>query len=446
MKFFTAALALSSTLFAPVSGQEKCEGYQAADVVTMIDLFQSVVVTNTLHEKDGEIRYNNVGTYNNNVLDLVVTITSGDYTDIEQVWIDKKKGTPDELNGRQEGSKFGNINLQTTEGNPKSGEGNFRFCFVNEGENDAVTLDEFSWTIYDTDERSSGIKEKMIMDLSQAELYQLVDNSEIVVQCEDGSTPPCQNSRTVFESTVAGKLSDNPSDPNDLTDLQKKRSVSFTFQDTSCWEFTYDHFCPKDQPEWEGTPGCGKYTGGNFLFSGSSKEIRVEGKCETTPPVTSETPAPTMAPPACPEDVRLLKINGVTDIDLGVAVRVVSQDTSTVTVRLTNSLPVSVDSIFYNYQENPFNEKCYEKENVGSGETYEDITIQCLESKPYADFEICIADNGGALVDDDNAEISKCCEHDLPPNTPAVCYKILVECQTSCAETVGRRALRGVAV
>merc|ERR1712238_576789 len=99
-----------------------------------------------------------------------------------------------------------------------------------------------------------------------------------------------------------GILTDNPTDPNNMTDQQKSRSIAFQFTDTDCFEFTYDHYCPSEQIDG-GTP-CEGYTGGNFLFGGSASEIITDGECVVTPtlaptvaPTTKEpTETPTLAP------------------------------------------------------------------------------------------------------------------------------------------------------
>merc|ERR1711865_808276 len=169
-------------------------------------------------------------------------------------------------------------------------------------------------------------------------------------------------------------------DPNAMTDLQKKRSITFTFTDTDCWVFSYDHYCPGEQEDTERSYYCKSYTGGNFLFSGDSQEIHQDGECvvppsppptdpPTNPPTTgTPTDEPTAAPttsapttlsptikavtrppiitnggdddddlvfqPTCPDDVKLIATRGSKDIDLERVVRIVSQDTSTVQVAL----------------------------------------------------------------------------------------------------------------
>ena len=192
------------------------------------------------------------------------------------------------MNGKKPDSTFANINLQTVLGKPKSGEGNFKFCFYDKGTEELTKVDTFRWTVFDTDERGGGIKEKMLMDVSQAVSFQLwpdTTRSEINTICEDGSSLPCNSGvRTIFHSSTVGSGKDNPTDPNMMTDQQKSRSVTFTFTDTDCWEFTYDHYCPSEQLDYVGQDTvCKSYSGGNFLFSGDSSEIINEGECVVSP-------------------------------------------------------------------------------------------------------------------------------------------------------------------
>jgi len=504
MKLFAAALALSSALMAPAHGlSPDCDG-DPPEYITKIDFYESTVDVNTLHEDGGELRYGNIGKFMEQDLDLKIVITGGDYTDIEQVWIDRKKGPsgvgdPNELNGKNE--KFGKINLQTVKNKPKSGEAQLKFCFVQAGTDTEVTVEQFSFTTYDTDERGVngnkiGIKEKLIVDTSQAAFFQLgtdeVD-TELVLTCGNdpdpitGPNPHCpDNVLSTFTSTTKGPGSDNPTDPDNLTDKQISRSIMFTFKDTACWEFTYDHYCPADQDGWTGNRNdCAYYTGGNFLFAGASEQF---GACPTepptvapptdeptpeptpTPPTDEPTPEPTPTPPTdeptpsrppqttaptpsipgdCPQDIVVIDTDGVTEFPKRGAVKIISQDTSTVTVELYNAWTSEqevIDSIFYNYRINQFDEKCYEKEFLIGNENYDTITIQCLHMEPYAKLDICVADGcTNSLSSEDNAEIPKCCHDDeLPPDTQVVCYKLVIQCKTLCPEAEERRALRGV--
>jgi len=414
--------------------------------VTSLDFFNSVVRNNTLHLEGGELRYEDIGVVRDRAVDLVVTVASGDYTDTAAVW-DARNRDVDLMNGKN--GDFANINLQTVEGKPKSGEGNFKFCFRDKETDDVVKIDRFSFTVFDNDIRSGGIEEKMLMNAVQAQSFQLwpnIEDSEVKISCEDGSSVPCDAGvRTIFHSSTTGILSDNPTDPSNMTDQQKSRSIAFQFTDTDCFEFTYDHYCPSEQID-DGGDGtsCDGYTGGNFLFSGDSN---TDGECVLPPP-----PAPTeapVAPPTCPDDVKLILQRGITPFpEDSTAVKIVSQDISTVTVKLEQAWTSTViDSIYYEYKEDLFDSKCYEEVSVERDVTYATITIQCNVLTPTAHLHICVADDITKeflqLMDD--AIIPKCCHSTTPEDTPVVCYTIQINCETECVEatTSRRNLLRG---
>uniref|UniRef100_A0A6V0CXB9 DUF7633 domain-containing protein n=1 Tax=Pseudo-nitzschia australis TaxID=44445 RepID=A0A6V0CXB9_9STRA len=502
-----AALALWSTptfLGAVVvaTAEEDCPGgVYDKDTTTKLDTMGSNVTTNTLHVPGGELRYEDIGIVRDRPVSLVVTISDGDYTDIEQVWIDNGKDK-NKMNGKTLGDQFAKINLQTVKKKPRSGEGNFRMCFVDKETNEPTKIEEFTWVVFDLDERGKDtpgkpvIKEKLIMDAAQAQRFELWPNqsdSEIKLSCEGGSQVlPCsQGVRTIFHSSAFGGSSDNPRDKNAVTDLQKSRSVTFTFANTDCWEFTYDHYCPVEQDGYDGPSKkkyCNKYTGGFFQFSADAEEVTNKGEClnltssatgspsaspSVSPPTTSPsktttsltgspTAEPSTASPTskasgapttnptgedqalslCPQDITLIKQKGLTDFPINEAITFVKQDTSTVTVELNQAWTStsSVDSIFYSFRRDKFSEVCYEAQNVGNNAVYDTIEIQCEVLSPHATLEICVADDAshGVLVpgkDNDDATIPKCCHADAaatPTTAPVVCYVVEIACATLC--------------
>ena len=162
--------------------------------------------------------------------------------------------------------------------------------------------------------------------------------------------------------------------------------------------------------------------------------------------------SPTLLPPSCPEDVTIINTDGITEIDAGQAVRILEQDTTSVTVRLYQgwtSSSSTVDRIYYSYRHSSFSQKCHVANDVIGSVDYEDITIQCYHTKAFALLEICVVDSGGALDPaGDNAEIAQCCYPDSPEETPAACYRFVVTCDSVCADTDAvekeRRILRGI--
>eukprot|EP00534_Pseudo-nitzschia_fraudulenta_P008516 CAMPEP_0201149222 /NCGR_PEP_ID=MMETSP0851-20130426/10575_1 /ASSEMBLY_ACC=CAM_ASM_000631 /TAXON_ID=183588 /ORGANISM="Pseudo-nitzschia fraudulenta, Strain WWA7" /LENGTH=765 /DNA_ID=CAMNT_0047425587 /DNA_START=1226 /DNA_END=3520 /DNA_ORIENTATION=+ len=139
--------------------------------------------------------------------------------------------------------------------------------------------------VFDIDNRNSaiGIHEKMTIDTQQASGYSLypnIDQTEVSLSCEnDGSAPPCDGGvRTVFAGTTIGNGQDNPTSPENLTEQQKRRSVVFTFTNTSCWTMEYHAYCP-----FEPEQNCRWYGASKFLFSGTASQIVEEGVTDCTP-------------------------------------------------------------------------------------------------------------------------------------------------------------------
>jgi len=143
--------------------------------------------------------------------------------------------------------------------------------------------------------------------------------------------------------------------------------------------------------------------------------------------------------PDCPEDVTVLEHSGVTDLPDG-SVRIVSQDSSTVTVQLVQAYTDSssaISSWYYQYQQGTFSDKCYGDTDV-EGESIEEITIQCFHENQIALLEFWIADDisNGVLVEGDNAVIPECCHPSDPEGTPVTKYVIKIRCETACPEVV----------
>jgi len=498
--------------------EELCPG--KTRVETEFDLGNAVVTNNTLHIPGGKLEYDNVGTVRGKEVNLVVTVYEGEYITNEDSAL-LKNGKGSDENGNWGEGMFGNINLLTVYDHPKSGEASFEFCFHDKEDGNLVTVDSFQWSVYDLDERmdcKNCIKEKFIFDTRQAVDYVMTNDTEVQVFCESytlwphksvDADPPSPHTncppgdRLVFHSSTEGVRSDNPTNKDEMTRQQLRRSVQFTFKDTSCFHFTYNHYCPPEEVG-NGTP-CGWYGSGNFLFAGSAAQLIEEGECITSAPTTSPVPtknptvspttssptlsptkdptvSPTVSPTAkpfsetttppvspteapittlppksvCEKDLKLTKLEGEKEIDLSRVVNIVSQDESTVTVSLTEGWvdanlvgSSGIDQIFYNYKTNLFDQKCFEETEVLPGTTFAtNIEIKCLISVPYAFLELCLVDDlsHGCLTSGDDATIPKCCEPEVPPEKPTVCYTISIKCVTECVEeglASTRRGLRG---
>merc|ERR1712232_514618 len=176
----------------------------------------------------------------------------------------------------------------------------------------------------------------------------------------------------------------------------------------------------------------------------------------TAPPTTSPTGTPTGEPTApfhefgddddtddnyfCPEDITVLKHEGITTYPDG-ALTIISQDTTSVTVRLTQTLTDSnstIDNIFYQYKPNHFDSTCLEEDDVEGGEFVE-VTIECTVNTEIAMFEFWVIDDisKDVLSEGDDAVIPKCCHPEgVPPETPTTKYLIEIKCTTECPEVI----------
>merc|ERR1712199_118895 len=134
----------------------------------------------------------------------------------------------------------------------------------------------------------------------------------------------------------------------------------------------------------------------------------------------------------CPEDVLLLTKEGVTEF-LDDSVVVVSQDTTSVTIALQQmytSPEETLDHVFYQYQQDYFDTKCYEEKDVTGNQSIE-MTIQCSLTSQVALLEYWIADD---IVVEGDVDIPKCCHPDFPKETPVTKYVVEIKCVSSCPE------------
>jgi hypothetical protein len=216
-----------------------------------IDFADTELSTNTLHE-GGELKFDNVGTYLGNIIDLVVTVVPGTTYTIPK---------PDR-NGFS--GLFGQINVQNRPDDPlQNGVGGFDFCFQENGSGASVEIESFDFTVFDLDGRGDRGFEKFTIDPAQYVDFQLSGGqTEIDVQCETTTNPPpcLAGESVVFSSTTVGGGDDNPNDPNNLTPEQLNRSVLFTFREKSCFRASFSQLCK--------SVGCS--VGGNLIFAGSS--------------------------------------------------------------------------------------------------------------------------------------------------------------------------------
>jgi hypothetical protein len=124
---------------------------------------------------------------------------------------------------------------------------------------------------------------------------------------------------------------------------------------------------------------------------------------------------------------------------------IISQDTSTVTVKLEQArMSTSViNYIYYEYKEDLFNLKCYQEVDVDLNTTYDTIVIQCNVMSPEVYLQICVADDISKefLGLENDGTVPKCCHSTTPAETTIVCYTLEINCETGCAKTAAHRNL-----
>jgi len=165
-------------------------------------------------------------------------------------------------------------------------------------------------------------------------------------------------------------------------------------------------------------------------------ELTIIDEAQVEATLTEEQP--------CPEDVNVLKLNGVTEFPLNQnTVEIVSQDKDTVIVNLNQQWFESdagtdqfVDAIYYSWMPGHFKSECEEVTSVRKGDVYaKQLTIQCMKTSPVARLEICVVDDlqKGFLKPKDDAMIPKCCHPTVEDTGKAtVCYSMEINCETAC--------------
>jgi hypothetical protein len=196
-----------------------------------------------------ELRYENIGTFNGGVLDLVVT-TSSSYG-----------SSATNTNGKN--GKFGTINLR---GGVTA---DMTFTLVATGTSTPVELGELFFSMHDLDESFS---RKMIESVYASDFNGYVVDKGIEFLVEHDSA----DGRTRFTSNHHGLACDNPTDPETLGPItctyrdgektvdQRKRTFMLVFKKVSSFTLTFDVSCLGVH----GDTTC--ESGRNFLFSGSS--------------------------------------------------------------------------------------------------------------------------------------------------------------------------------
>mmetsp|Transcript_2413 Transcript_2413/g.2975 ORF Transcript_2413/g.2975 Transcript_2413/m.2975 type:complete len:562 (+) Transcript_2413:79-1764(+) len=301
-------LVILITLFTYVYASDSEDDCSAVPIE--LDFYDSEVILNNLggHGPDDseieEIRYSNVGTYDNEAFDMTIQIRNGDYMPANK-----------DLNGLN--GNFGIVNLLFGE------MVDLMFSFRHSTTDELITLPYFYFSFFDLDQGRENSREHFCINDNQYSSMHVIENIEVDIttastgcsEIDDDST----TGSTTLSSTSRGFGCDNPADPNSLGVVtceecssgctpdgrnseyfpidQRNRSVSFTFYDTSQFHFTYQ----VDDYTTDSTYGR------NLLFAGRSSlspcpDPTPEPTPQPTPfpsaprPSPSPIPSPTKAP------------------------------------------------------------------------------------------------------------------------------------------------------
>jgi len=195
------------------------------------------------------LRYYNIATAGGQAVDLVLT-TTGEYTakDVS-------------INGLvQRNSCFGVVNVKSKKDSENSVTVNFDLVYHQT--NTSVAFDHMYFTLFDLDESNNA-----------AESITFYDNVNQVYPINGGSELERSGDLTSglkFSSTEIGNGSDNPTDPESLTPLQKRRAVTVDFVEKNQWKVTFSV--------------VGGKGGRNFVFGGRSNLVEA--------PIPSPVPTP----------------------------------------------------------------------------------------------------------------------------------------------------------
>lgn len=201
------------------------------------------------------------------------------------------------------------------------------------------------------------------------------------------------------------------------------------------------------------TPASDSFSGTKFSATSSRSSAFPVAVNPTSSP-TSDTTSILYAGSTCPDDIKLIHIDGTTAFPSGfddsiAAVEIISQNTTAADVQLRQAWNGSVDSYFYMYRKSTFGRTCYEDNNLPPDESIDTITLHCNILSPKAYLTICLQDtNGDILTQDDKGTVPKCCHSALPDDTPTVCYTVEISCVTECGTGYESptRHLRGLSV
>jgi hypothetical protein len=194
-----------------------------------------------------ELRYSKVfkAGYEQQPIDLVITVAEGStYSPFDT----SKNGLwPEPADHDQ----MGQININSAT------ETNFDFRFVASGTNDPYYLSNVLFSVYDLDANRMKLPNHEYVVFPKPVTNWTLTQDPRTTVAKSG-----QNDGTLrFTSTVYGNLADNPTNPNQLTPLQRSKSVTVWYSDTAKFQVTFGHEYTKGAPKR-------KRGGRNVLFAG----------------------------------------------------------------------------------------------------------------------------------------------------------------------------------
>lgn len=159
---------------------------------------------------------------------------------------------------------------------------------------------------------------------------------------------------------------------------------------------------------------------------------------DDVPPGPTPTNPPTALPTkeTCPGEIKLVQLNGSTACE---SVSIVSQDTFTVTVKLTQTCTKAesdsyIDFLFWQYQKNDYNDICLGADEVHSGESTT-ATIVCNHANQHATLKLWVVDDirKGLMSEGDDVAVPNCCHPgDLPKESAASKAVYSISCVPLC--------------
>jgi hypothetical protein len=154
--------------------------------------------------------------------------------------------------------------------------------------------------------------------------------------------------------------------------------------------------------------------------------------------------APVVDPTICLDDITLVKQVGNAAYD-SLPIRIVSQDTTSVTIEVSNTWSGDVlSNVFTKYDDTNFRTTCPEMTQVTKTAPPALYTIACMAIDAVAHVDIFVSEASFATELGDNAVVPLCCHPEADFVAPTVQYIFMLQCVSQCPEEgIQRGLLRG---